>query len=146
MTGDIGRLFPDGTYDGSIVNLGPGVNPITFSPDNDWVFIARDFMDKGLFKIRPDGSEPTPLLPDLVNFNGFDFGPDGWLYGPLYSGDAKLIKVNATKTPPLDPATDVLDAITGIAPSAAKFDSQGRLVTNDLFTGRILRMDLGRGR
>ena len=145
MTGDIGRLFPDGTYDGSIVNLGPGVNPITFSPDNDWVFIARDFMDKGLFKIRPDGSEPTPLLPDLVNFNGFDFGPDGWLYGPLYSGDAKLIKVNATKTPPLDPATDVLDAITGIAPSAAKFDSQGRLITNDLFTGRILRMDLGTG-
>ncbi|MBP1608821.1 MAG: hypothetical protein H6Q04_1056 [Acidobacteria bacterium] len=143
FTGNVGRLFPDGSFDNSIANLGPGVNPITFSPDNEWVFVARDFLDKGLFKIRPDGSEPTPLLPDLVNFNGFDFGPDGWLYGPLYA--TKLIKVNALKTPPLDPATDVVDAITGIAPSAAKFDSKGRLVTNDLITGRILRKDLATG-
>ena len=144
MTGDIGRIFPDGTHNNSIINLGSGVNPITFSPDNEWIYIARDFLGKGLLKIRPDGTDPTPLLPDLVNFNGFDFGPDGWLYGPLYG--TKLIKVNATKPPPLDPINDVVDVITGIAPSAAKFDSRGRLVTNDLLTGRILRKDLGTGK
>ncbi len=146
MTGDIGRLFPDGSLNNSIVNLGPGVNPITFSPDNQWIYVARDFLDKGLFKIRPDGSEPTPLLPDLVNFNGFDFGPDGWLYGPLYTGVPKVIKVNATKTPPLDPASDVVDVLDGIAPSAVKFDSTGRLVTNDNYTGEVLRYNLGTGK
>jgi hypothetical protein len=143
FTGNIGRLFPDGAYDDNIVDLGPcgnacpGVNPITFSPDNQWIYVARDFLGKGLFKIRPDGTDYTELLPDLVNLNGFDFGPDGCLYGPLYTDQPKVVKVDVNKTPPT-----VEEVITGIAPSAVKFDSQDRLITNDNFTGNVLRYNL----
>ena len=132
-TGDIGKLAPDGSHT-TIVNLGQGVNPITFSHDNQWLYIARDFLGKGLYRVRPDGSEPTALLPDLENLNAFDFGPDGWLYGPIYG--QKVIKINVD-------TLVIKDVITGIAPSAVKFDSQGRLYTNDNNTGEVFRYDLG---
>ncbi len=131
--GDTGKLAPDGSHS-TIVNLGPGVNPITFSPDNQWLYVAKDFLGKGLFKVRPDGSEPTALLPDLVNLNAFDFGPDGWLYGPIYA--QKVIRINVD-------TLFIEDVITGIAPSAVKFDLQGRLYTNDNNTGEVFRYDLG---
>lgn len=141
LYGQIGKLDPEGNSS-VIPLLGQGVNPITFSPDNQWLYSARDFLGKGLFRIRPNGTEYTDLLPNLVNFNGFDFGPDGWLYGPLFS-DGKVVKVDVNaRTPPLDPDADVVDVLTGIAPSAVKFDSQGRLYTNDNLTGKVLRYDL----
>jgi hypothetical protein len=67
LTGEIGKLTPEGEYI-PLVNLGQGVNPITFSPDNQWLYVARDFYDKGLFKVRPDGTELTPLLPQYSRF------------------------------------------------------------------------------
>jgi sugar lactone lactonase YvrE len=136
VTGGVGRLTPEGQHS-LLANLGPGVNPITFSPDGEWLYVAKDFLGVGLFKLRPDGSDVTPLLPDLVNFNAFDFGPDGWLYGPLYTDVPKVIRVDVRATPPT-----VEDVLEGIAPSAVKFDSQHRLVTNDNFTGRVLRYTL----
>jgi DNA-binding beta-propeller fold protein YncE len=123
-----------------VAYLGQGVNPITFSPDGQWLYVARDFLGKGLSRLRPDGTDVTPLLPDLVNLNGFDFGPDGRLYGPLYTGDPKVVRIDVDVTPPV-----VEDVIAGIAPSAVKFDSKGRLITNDNFTGDVLRYDLGTG-
>jgi len=132
FTGDIGKLAPDGTHS-TVVNLGLGVNPITFSPDNQWLYVARDFWGKGLYRIDPNNGSYTVLLPDLENFNAFDFGPDGRLYGPIYGVGVIAVDVNAT--PPV--VESILD---GIVCSAVKFDSQGRLVTND--GGRILRYDL----
>ena len=134
FNGDVGKLAPDGTHS-TIVNLGPGVNPITFSPDNQWLYVARDFFGKGLYRINPNDGSYTVLLPDLENFNAFDFGPDNRLYGPIYG--MGVIVVNVNVTPPV--VEDVLD---GIAPSAVKFDSQGRLITNDNYTGEVLRCDL----
>jgi DNA-binding beta-propeller fold protein YncE len=67
----------------------PGVNPITFSDDGR-LFVALDFMGAaGIYEIDPDGVEaPKPISGnwgywDVYNLNGFDFGPDGCLYGPI---------------------------------------------------------------
>jgi|WetSurSiteA1Bulk_404760.scaffolds.fasta_scaffold10710_1 sugar lactone lactonase YvrE len=136
LWGMIGKLDPQGNYS-AVGNFGMGVNPITFSPDNQWLFSSRDFMGKGFFKVRPDGTGYEELLPDLVNLNGFDFGPDNFLYGPIYA--QKVVRINA-----LEAKSNIVveDVITDIAPSAVKFDTQGRLVTNDNSTGRILRYSL----
>jgi hypothetical protein len=48
-----------------VVNLGLGVNPITFSPDNSWLYVAGDFFGKGLYKIDPNDVSYDVLLPDL---------------------------------------------------------------------------------
>ncbi len=135
FSGDIGKLAPDGSHS-TLVNLGLGVNPITFSPDNRWLYAARDFFGKGLYRIDPGDGSYTVLLPDLENFNAFDFGPDGRLYGPIFGMGVIAVDVNAA--PP-----SVESILDGIACSAVKFDSQGRLVTNN--GGAILRYSPNNG-
>lgn len=149
MSGDIGKILPNGVCLPSIANMGgPGGNPITVAPDNSWVYAGNFYFGQGLYKLRPDGSELTEILPG-VNINGFDFGPDGWLYMPFYDLTMaelpKIIKVNVAKTTPLDPATDIEDVTFLTASSAVKFDSQGRLVTNNLLTKKIFRKNLATG-
>ena len=46
-------------------NLGPGVNPITFSDDGR-LFVAQCFYDDGLFEVDPLGiKEPRSIKEDL---------------------------------------------------------------------------------
>jgi len=121
----------------TIGTIFPGVNPITFHDDGR-LYVALDFFGyAGLYQVDPSGTtDPSLVLggPEIYNFNGFDFGPDGCLYGPIaFTG---LIRVCVDDTPP---AVEPLNF--DIAPSAVKFDSQGRLYTND--GGRVLRFDYG---
>ena len=68
-------------------NLGPGVNPITFSDDGR-LFVAQCFYDDGLFEVDPLGKgEPRSIKEGLgpyCGLNGMDWGPDGRLYGPRW--------------------------------------------------------------
>ena len=136
FAGDVGKLAPDGTHS-TLVNLGLGVNPITFSPDNRWLYVARDFLGKGLYRIDPDDGSSTVLLPDIENLNAFDFGPDGRLYGPIYGMEVVVIDVNAT--PP-----SVETVLEDIVCSAVKFDSRGRMLTNN--GGEVIRYDIRTGK
>jgi hypothetical protein len=72
--------------------VAPGVNPITFSPDGR-LFVGLCFQGDGLYELDPDLIAPprpiieaTPENPYPLGFmNGFAFGPDGRLYGPLFA-------------------------------------------------------------
>jgi hypothetical protein len=45
----------------------------------------------GLYELDPElVDEPQVLIEDIVSLNGFDFGPDGMLYGPLRFGGGRL--------------------------------------------------------
>lgn len=138
FTGEVGRLTPDGVK----ITAGqvfPGVNPITFS-DTSRLFVAHDFFGfAGLYEIDPEGIlPPVELDPDFYNLNGFDFSPDGLLYGPIFQ--EKIIRVDVDSGPPPLWFENVLDPF---ASAAVKFDARGNLYA--LNVDRVVRVDLGTG-
>ena len=135
-SGDVMKRAPGGTPV-SIANLGLGVNPITFSDDGR-LFVARDFYGAGLYEVDPDGLEPPRrIISDVETLNGFDFGPDGLLYGPLF--DQKIVRVD------VDADIPAIEHVADFPGAAVKFDSQGRLHAVAQDTGQVVRIDTESG-
>ena len=136
LTGEIGRLSPNGIKTGQMV--APGVNPITFSQDGR-LFTALDFLGEGLYELDPDLKNPPQLLIQTLGFlNAMQFGPGGYLYGPIFNQN-KVVRIDVDART----VTTVADGF-GL-PVAVKFDSQGRLHALDLQTGEVLRIDTRTG-
>jgi len=136
--GNVGMLKPDGTWRTQFV--APGVNPITLSDDGR-LFVALDFLGDGLYELDPElMAPPQVIIPDLVGFNGMDFGPDGLLYGPLFFGGAiARIDVDAAV-----PAPEIV--ATGFrVPGAVAFSPDGELYAVDFAEGQVVRVDVGSG-
>ena len=117
-------------------NLGPGVNPITFSDDGR-LFVAQCFYDDGLFEVDPLGvEEPRSIKEGLgpyCGLNGMDWGPDGRLYGPRWFKN-EIVS--------LDVDTGQMRVeVTGLnVPAAVKFDSNGILHILDTADGKVLKV------
>lgn len=152
LVGEVGRMTPDGTVTKQFV--APGVNPITFN-DEGRLFVALDFLGDGLYELDPELiAPPRPIIEATLDnpyplgfLNGFDFGADGRLYGPLFAaGMVVSIDVDscaATSDPWND--CDVQVVATGFGvPAAAKFDPSGRLHVVDQ-TGEVFRVDVVTG-
>ena len=138
IAGNVGMLKPDGTMRTQFV--APGVNPITLSDDGR-LFVARDFLGDGLYELDPELlAPPQVIIPDLVGFNGMDFGPDGLLYGPLFFGGALArIDVDAAV-----PAPEIV--ATGFRiPGAVAFSPEGVLHAVDFAEGQVVRVDVETG-
>ena len=131
-TGKVGVMSPDGAQS-LLAQLPPGVNPITFSEDGR-LFVALDFLGEGLYEIYLDGSPPRLVLGDLGWLNAFDFGPDGYLYGPIYN-QGKLVKID------VDTGELWILAEGFYNPVAVKFDASGRLHLLVQGTGEVLSMN-----
>jgi sugar lactone lactonase YvrE len=137
MTGEVGRLTPDGKKVAVAQQL-VGANPIAFSQDGR-LFVALDFLGKGLYELDPSGAKlPRPIDEQLVDFNAFDFGPDGKLYGPLVSA-GKIISVD------VDSGAKRIVAEGFKVPSAVKFDMQGRLFALDQTQGKVFLVNPANG-
>lgn len=138
MTGEVGRLAPDGTVSSQYV--AQGVNPITFTDDGR-LFVALDFFGDALYELDPELVKPPQLLAEKLGFlNGFAFGPDGALYGPIYTqGKVVRIDVNA------EPVTMTTVADDFGIPVAVKFDGQGLLHVLDQARGEVVQIDLTTG-
>jgi sugar lactone lactonase YvrE len=135
-TGEVGRLSPDGVKTSQMVK--PGVNPITFSDDGR-LFVGLCFYGDALYELDPDLIKPPRLIAENLGFlNGFDFGPDGFLYGPIWT-KGQVAKVNVES----GSVTPVIDGL-GL-PAAVKFDSQKRLHVVDNQNGNVLRIDINTG-
>lgn len=132
LTGEVGRRTPSGEVTKQLV--APGVNPITFSDDGR-LFVALDFSGDGLYELDPELKEPPRLIiKELGWLNGMDFGPDGMLYGPIWS-KGQIVKIDVDKAE----LTVIVDDLT--TPAAVKFDSKGNLITVDHFTGSVWKID-----
>jgi len=153
--GYVGRMTPQGVITKQFV--APGVNPITFSEDGR-LFVGLCFLGDGLYELDPNLiNPPRPIIVSSVAnpfplgfLNGFDFGPDGRLYGPLFAGGA-VISVNVGDpddfTPSTNPFTDGtarFEAQGFTVPAAAKFDSNGILYVVDQ-TGEIFKVNPANG-
>ncbi len=137
LQGEVGRLTPDGVTTSQLV--APGVNPITFSDDGR-LFVACDFYGDGLYELDPEMVEtPQVLIETLGWLNAFDFGPDGLLYGPIWT-ENRVVKIDVDAEPPT-----VETVFDGHHVSAVKFDSQGRLHATDNGSGEVLRVDVATG-
>jgi sugar lactone lactonase YvrE len=134
LTGEVGRRAPDGTTTSQLV--APGVNPITVADDGR-LFVALDFLGDALYELDPVLVAPPRLIAEDLGFlNGFDWGPDGHLYGPILTqGRVVRIAVDA------EPATVETVAEGFGLPVAVKFDGQRRLHVLDADTGDVIRVD-----
>jgi sugar lactone lactonase YvrE len=138
IAGNVGMLRPDGTWRTQLV--APGVNPITLSDDGR-LFVARDFLGDGLYELDPELlAPPQVIIPDLVGFNGMDFGPDGLLYGPLFFGGA-IVRIDVDAAVP---APEIV--ATGFRiPGAVAFSPDGVLHAVDFAEGQVVRVDVDTG-
>jgi len=136
LTGEVGRRTPDGVVTKQFV--APGVNPITFSDDGR-LFTALAFLGDALYELDPDLKNPPRFIAEnLGMLNGFDFGPDGFLYSPVpFQGKIVRIDVDTGEITPV--------VAEGIMAPSVKFDSQGRLHTQNYMNGQIVRVDTATG-
>ena len=117
-------------------NLGPGVNPITFSDDGR-LFVAQCFFGDGLYEVDPLGiKEPRSIKKDLgpnCGLNGMDWGPDGRLYGPRWFKN-EVVSLNVD-------TGEMNVVVKGLnVPAAVKFDSKGVLHVLDTADGQVLKV------
>ncbi len=142
----VGRRTPDGVTtvqlvypqaSGSLVHTRD--NSITFSDDGRLFVVSGSSGDR-LYEVDPELVEPPRLLIETLGWlKGFDFGPDGFLYGPIWTED-RVVRIDVDAVPPT-----VETVFDGHHVSAVKFDSQGRLVATDYGSGEVLRADVDTG-
>lgn len=129
--------------------VAPGVNPITFKEDEGRLFVGLDFEGDGLYELDPDlQGDPRAIVPYVegtypIGFlNAFDFGPDGYLYGPVFT-QGFVVRVNVDAPTSSDPYTDgVIQPFSfGFTyPVAAKFGPDGMLTVLDQ-SGEIFKVN-----
>jgi len=137
FTGEVMRMSVDGIPQ-RVARLGPGVNAITFSNDGR-LFVSRVFLADELYEVDLHGLQAARLIKrGLGGFNAMAFGPDNYLYGPLwFKGQVARINVDTCE----------LQVIAeGIqTPAAVKFSPQGVLHVLDQHEGELLTVDISTG-
>lgn len=114
----------------------PGINAVAWSPDGR-LFASQVFQADALLELDPTGARPPrTVLRDLGGLNGFDFGPDGWLHGPLWSR-GEVVRIDVDR--------GVVETVAGgfRTPGAVAFDSSGRLFALETGTGDVYRVEAG---
>jgi len=135
LTGEVGGLTTAGE---KIVaaQLGPGVNPITFSDDGR-LFVSQCFFGVNLYEVDPGGKEPARLISDELGpgcgLNGMDWGPDNRLYGPRwFTGEIVSFDV--------DDNSMRVEATGFNTPASVKFDNNGVLHVLDTGSGEVFKL------
>jgi sugar lactone lactonase YvrE len=115
------------------------INSINVRKTDGRLFAAQVFGGDGLWELDPAGVKaPRSILKDLGGFNGFDIGPDGMLYGPLWF-KKQIVRI--------DPDSGQLKVIADgfDTPAAANFDSKGNLYALDTARGELVQIDIRTG-
>lgn len=117
----------------------PSINSINVRRSDGRLFVGQVFGGDGVWEIDPAGIKPPrSIVKDPGGFNGFDIGPDGMLYGPLWFRK-QIVRI--------DPDSGAMKVIAeGFqTPAAANFDSKGNLYVVDTAAGELIRVDIERG-
>ena len=93
------------------------------------------FFGDALYELDPNLQKPPRLIAENLGWiNGMDWGPDGFLYGPVTTGD-QVVRMRVDGDFQMETVADGFGA-----PGAVKFDSQGRLHVVDS-VGEVVRVD-----
>ncbi|MBB4223211.1 hypothetical protein [Variovorax guangxiensis] len=118
----------------------PGLNSLDFDRRNGRLYASQVFLGDALWEIDREGQKPPRLIrKDMGGFNGFEVGPDGMLYGPLWF-KGQVVKI--------DPANGNMTVIADgfKIPAAANLDGKGNLWVVDARSGELVRVELATGR
>ena len=118
----------------------PGINSLDFDRRNGKLYASQVFLGDALWEIDVTGAKPPrPIAKGIGGFNGFEVGPDGMLYGPLWFKH-QVVKI--------DPANGAITVISSDfkTPAAANLDGKGNLWVVDAMTGELSRVELATGR
>ncbi len=124
----------------------PGINSLAFKTEKDKeprLFASQVFLGDALWEIdlktdKPinyadPASKKQPLLKDMGGLNGFEFGPDGQLYGPLWF-KGQVVKIDIDKG-------QITQVAAGFkVPAAVNFDKKGNLYVVDTALGQLVRV------
>lgn len=117
----------------------PSINSINVRKSDGRLFAGQVFGGDGVWELDPAGIKPPrSIVKDPGGFNGFDIGPDGMLYGPLWF-KRQVVRIH----PDTGEITIVADGFH--TPAAANFDSKGNLYVLDTARGEVLRVDIANG-
>ncbi|HMN46006.1 MAG TPA: SMP-30/gluconolactonase/LRE family protein [Povalibacter sp.] len=117
----------------------PSINSINVRRSDGRLFVGQVFGGDGVWEIDPAGIKPPrSIVKDPGGFNGFDIGPDGMLYGPLWF-KKQIVRI--------DPDSGAMSVVADgfQTPAAANFDSKWNLYVVDTAAGELIRVDIERG-
>ena len=114
----------------------PVANPITYHQGR--LIAGECRMDARIMEIDRNGNAPRLIKDAIPMANAFDVGPDGRLYAPI---------MGTNEIWAIDIATGAHEVVAGDlgVPDSVKFDSKGRIVTTQVATGDVLRIDVQSG-
>jgi len=116
----------------------PGANSLAFTKDGR-LYLTQVFLGDALHEVDWKGDGGARLIrQDLGGLNGFEIGPDGMIYGPLWFRKA-VVRVD----PATGNATNVAEGFE--VPAAANFGPDGKLYAIDTKTGELKRIDMANG-
>src|SRR5690349_16170951 len=133
LTGDLYARKGDGPIKKLASGLA-GINSLAYRKDGR-LYATTVFLGDTLYEIDNEGVKPPRvILEKMGGLNGFEFGPDDKIYGPLWF-KGQVAKVDVDK-PEL---TVVADGFK--VPAAVNFDSKGNLWVVDTALGQLVRVD-----
>jgi sugar lactone lactonase YvrE len=133
LTGDLYARKGDGPIKKLASGL-PGINSLAYRKDGR-LYATQVFLGDALYEIDVEGVKPPRLIMEKMGgLNGFEFGPDDMLYGPLWF-KGQVAKVDVDKAE----LTVVADGFK--VPAAVNFDSKGNLWVVDTALGQLVRVD-----
>jgi sugar lactone lactonase YvrE len=117
----------------------PGANAIAFNFKTGKLYMSQVFLGDALWELDVQGKKaPRLIAKELGGFNGFEVGPDGQLYGPLWF-KGQVVKV--------DPRNGKITVISSDfkTPAAANLDGKGNLWVLDTKAGTLNKIELASG-
>jgi len=117
----------------------PGLNSLDFDRNNGKLYASQVFQGDALWEIDVSGmTQPRLITSNIGGFNGFEVGPDGMLYGPLWF-KGQVVKI--------DPSDGKITVISSdfTTPAAANLDDEGNLWVVDTATGELSKVEPGSG-
>jgi sugar lactone lactonase YvrE len=110
----------------------PVANPITIHQGR--LFVGECRMGGRILELDLKGGAPRLLLQDVPMPNAFAVGPDGKLYFPVM-GANEIWRIGLEGGAPEKVAANL-----GV-PDSVKFDSQGFIISTQVHSGQVLRID-----
>ena len=133
LTGDLYARKDDGPIKKLASGLA-GINSLAYRKDGR-LYATTVFLGDALYEIDVEGVKPPrKIMEKMGGLNGFEFGPDDMLYGPLWF-KGQVAKVDVDKAE----LTVVADGFK--VPAAVNFDSKGNLWVVDTALGQLVRVD-----
>lgn len=133
LTGDLYSRKGDGPVKKLASGL-PGINSLAYRKDGR-LYATQVFLGDALYEIDVEGVKPPrKIMEKMGGLNGFEFGPDDMLYGPLwFKGQVARVDVDKAEL------SVVADGFK--IPAAVNFDSKGNLWVVDTALGQLVRVD-----